>query len=223
MKLIKETTSKLKYGYYHKFAIFECSECGNEFEHNISDITSGRKRNCGCKWVLKPLPNDIKGVKILNDLGVIDGRRNAVFECPLCFKPFSSKVDNIKAKCAIVHCGCYVKPIKEKPIKIKKERKLVEQREVNHPLHTTWKGMKNRCYHTKDNSYKNYGLLGIRVCDEWLKSFKTFVKDMGDKPTIEHTLDRINPLGNYEPSNCRWASREQQASNKRKNTSNDGV
>jgi hypothetical protein len=75
--------------------------------------------------------------------------------------------------------------------------------------------MRNRCYNPKNNRYKIYGGRGIKVCDEWLKSFKNFIDDIGRKPGPQYSIDRINVNGNYEPSNCRWATPEQQANNKR--------
>lgn len=85
-----------------------------------------------------------------------------------------------------------------------------------HPLYATWAGMKNRCLNPKDPGYKNYGGRNIKICKRWENSFENFLADMGDKPNSSLSIDRINNDGNYEPGNCRWATGEQQASNKRK-------
>ena len=75
--------------------------------------------------------------------------------------------------------------------------------------------MKRRCTALKAKHYKDYGGRGITVCAEWLDDFNAFWCDMG--PTWEEglTLDRENNDGNYEPSNCRWASYQIQANNRR--------
>lgn len=81
------------------------------------------------------------------------------------------------------------------------------------PEYRSYKAMIQRCYDTKNLSYKRYGAKGIKVCAEWEKDFFSFLRDMGEKPE-GYTLDRINSLGNYEKENCRWATPQQQANNR---------
>lgn len=83
-----------------------------------------------------------------------------------------------------------------------------------------WASMQARCYNPNATGYERYGGVGIRVCDRWLEArhgFENFLADMGLRPSSQHSLDRFpNPYGHYEPSNCRWATKSQQARNRRK-------
>jgi hypothetical protein len=78
-----------------------------------------------------------------------------------------------------------------------------------------WAGMVKRCTNPRSSSYRSYGGRGIAICDRWRTSFSAFFADMGRRPSKLHSIDRINNDGNYEPGNCRWATRDVQAANKR--------
>jgi hypothetical protein len=77
--------------------------------------------------------------------------------------------------------------------------------------------MMHRCYDSKASRYERYGGRGIRVCDRWLQSVENFVADMGHPTPPADSLDRIDNDGNYEPSNCRWVTLEQQQRNTSRN------
>lgn len=84
------------------------------------------------------------------------------------------------------------------------------------PEYTSWKDMKRRCYNPRARYYHIYGGRGITICDRWRTSFVNFLADMGPKPFPEASIDRIDNDGNYEPGNCRWATKLEQSHNSRK-------
>lgn len=84
------------------------------------------------------------------------------------------------------------------------------------PEYRSWVAMIQRCTNSNADNFERYGAKGVKGCQRWLGSFVDFLADMGTKPTPRHTIDRINNDKGYEPGNCRWATRLQQAKNKKK-------
>lgn len=78
----------------------------------------------------------------------------------------------------------------------------------------SWMAMKSRCNNPNATDYHRYGGRGIAVCDRWNSSFEAFVQDMGPRPSLSFSIDRVENDGNYEPGNCRWATPIQQQSNR---------
>lgn len=82
------------------------------------------------------------------------------------------------------------------------------------PEYGIWATMKSRCQNSKFISYKFYGARGIKVCKQWQK-FENFIKDMGPRPSPQHSLDRRDNDKGYEPGNVRWATLLEQHNNRR--------
>lgn len=208
--------SKMKNG----AVVWECKcVCGNKIHVGISALASGAHRSCGCKLVSVMYSrnhgynvDDYIGAKF-NRLTILrywgttpKGAKKVLCECE-CGKQTIAVFSRVKSG-ETKSCGCLRE---ERKIKAKTTHGM-----SNSPTYETWASMKARCNNQNAANYYNYGGKGIRVCDRWNNSFESFVEDMGERP-IGSSIDRINPFGNYEPTNCRWATPKQQARNRTNN------
>ena len=131
-------------------------------------------------------------------------RKYGIFKC-YCGTEFRTQIDKVKSG-HTKSCGCYYRKVVGK---CNATHKL-----TNHRVYKIWNSMMQRCSNPNDRAYKNYGDRGISVCERW-KDISNFIEDM--YPTYQEglTIDREDTNGNYEPSNCRWTTREVQNRNTR--------
>lgn len=194
-------------------AVFLC-HCGSEFIQVISFVKVGAVVECrNCAMYLPGTA--IKGTSFLEERPNRGRRRIGLFKCKHCGNEFESMIENI-ASGGTTSCGCIQK---ERRGKATITHGYSRSRKKSHE-YKMWLSMRERCLCKTNKGYKNYGGRGIKICERWLNKengFINFLSDIGKQPSPAYSLDRIDVNGNYEPSNCRWATRTDQARNKRNN------
>jgi hypothetical protein len=140
--------------------------------------------------------------------GVRDKKRHFIFRCD-CGVEKSIKIALIMAG-STRSCGC----LRAESMANRKTSLKHGEAAKRTPEYRSWRAMRTRCENPNHHAYSKYGGRGIKVCERW-KDYPNFLADMGRRPTLDHSLDRIDPDGNYEPNNCRWATSKQQINNRR--------
>jgi hypothetical protein len=140
---------------------------------------------------------------------VITRRWHAVFRCQ-CGVNFMAMVKHVNSG-NTKSCGCHNNNVRaERGRKQLTTHGMTRTREFR-----SWEGALQRCYNKNATGYERWGGIGVVVCERWRNSFESFFEDMGPRP-VGTTLDRIDPFGNYEPTNCRWADAKTQNQNQRR-------
>jgi len=157
------------------------------------------------EWIGKRI-----GRYVITDVCVIDREAYAYAKCD-CGVEKRVHMGGLKRtargqKGGVVSCGCY------NIERAKKTKNNLIHGKSHTPTYNSWISARRRC--DPAVGITRYGMRGIKMCDRWKNSFFDFVADMGERPSKEYSLDRINNDGNYEPGNCRWVTRRDQNRNK---------
>jgi len=197
--LLEESKKVRSYGEYWSASSADCGIMDSMPKHNTYPRTISTRNG------------DIEAIKITAKIRRSDfGYRNIVqFKC-FCGNYFTAPDNTVSdKKGSRSSCGCITNYLKG----IYRTKHGLS----NTPEHRIWRGILDRCYNPNRPEYPRYGGRGIKMYSPWVKDFKQFYDHIGQRPTPQHSVERIDNSKGYEPNNVRWATKQEQQSNMRTN------
>lgn len=192
-------------------------DCGNSYTTTASKITGNYVTHCGCEntWESHYIGKVFNGIEVLS---VVDDKKHIVLCKCKCGNLFECKSSMLTRENYIIGCNKCPEFTGRKTTKYILKHKTVYNKPPEASLRSIYYFMKQRCYNECSKDYRMYGGRGISICNEWLQDVNKFIEwsiENGYKQGL--TIDRINTYGNYEPTNCRWTTVQEQNYNKRNN------
>ena len=192
-------------------------DCGKECVRSSVALKTGREPSCGCaNYEFQRKKHDLTGQRferllVLTPKKISNKKRHIVWEC-VCDCGIKTEATGSELRSGHKKsCGCLRL---DALFAIHTKHGHSSSQQLS-PTYVSWAAMLTRCTNKNSQNFRHYGGRGILVCERW-KNFENFLHDMGERP-IGMSIDRIDVNGNYDPLNCKWADKYQQASNKRNN------